>query len=362
MSSTEKMFPPGFVPGKDEAGSYVQLYADPAFTLADRIKAVDLSMLTEHSILILCKRNSHDTGVGIEDASWLEPVEKRYSSALFSLQMRLREMQSCEIRFREAIASKEYDIPAAYKALRAMFVKAIGEKVALEYVKRQLEETPPEERERQNAEHEAREKAWNEKLERRKKIYAIAKEHPGFVDDMRFDEAYYIDKYDLTDADLDELEEMLEEEREEAWKRANIPYDHIERYDYRDGYYSVPIITEKIILVRKEAGLNQRDFAKLIGYPNVNKYGKLEKGDLGSPSYREKIFLIKDVCDATCANPYWLEEDIEETVYDVEKELTATTRMEASPRYAWPMYATNKVIREWWMYQQKMKLGTGINF
>jgi len=43
-------------------------------------------------------------------------------------------------------------------------------------------------------------------------------------------------------------------------------------------------------------------------------------------------------------------------VYDVEKELTATTVGEANPGYAWPMYATNKLIREWWMYQQKMKL------
>lgn len=355
--NTEKMFPPGFVPGMNDAETYVRLYADPAFTLADRIKAVDLSVLTEHSILVLCKRNSHDTGVGIEDPSWVWPVEKRYSSVSFSLQMRLRELQSCETRFREAISSKEYDIPAAYKALRVMFVKALGEKVAVEYVKRQLEETSPEERERQNAAHEAREKAWSEKLERRKKIYAIAKEHPGFVDDMRFDEAYFIEKYDLTDADLDEIEEMLEEEREEARKRANIPYDHIERYDYRDGYYSVPIITEKIKMVRKAAGLNQREFAKLIGYPNANKYAKLEKGELGSPKYREKIELVKDVCDATCANPYWLEEDVEETVYDVEKELTATTIPEANPGYAWPMYATNKVIREWWLYQQKMKIG-----
>ena len=354
--NTEKMFPPGFVPGKDDVETYARLYSDSSFTLAERINSLDISVLTEEALHNLCKRNPHDTGVGIEDSSDLWPVERRYSLARTGLHIELNDLNSREIRFRKAVLSNKSDIPAAYKGLRAMFIKAVGQKVAVEYVKRQLEATSPEERERQNAAYAAREKAWTEKLERRKKIYAIAKEHPGFADDMRFDEQYYIEKYELTDADLDEIEEMAEEEREEWRKRANIPYDHIERYDYRDGYYSVPIITEKIKMVRKEAKLNQRDFAKLIGYPNVNKYAKLEKGELGSPTYREKIELIKNVCDATCANPYWLEADVEETVYDVEKELTATTVGEANPGYAWPMYATNKLIREWWMYQQKMKL------
>ena len=310
--STEKMFPVGFVPGKDEAEAYRQLYTDPAFTLERKIESIDLSSLSEAAVLALCKRNPHETGVGIGNPDGLEPVDQRYSLAQIALHFGLQDLRAREIRFRQAITDKEDDIPAAYKALRTTFVTAVGQKVALEYVKHQLAGTTKEELEQQKAAYEAREKAWAEKQERRKKIDAIAKEHLGFVDDMRFDEAYYIEKYDLTEADLDELDEMLEEERQEARKRANIPWDHVERYDWLEGYYSVPIITEKIKMVRKAAGINQRDFAKLIGYPNVNKYAKLEKGALGSPRYPEKISLIKDVSDATGANPYWLEEDTEE--------------------------------------------------
>ena len=88
----------------------------------------------------------------------------------------------------------------------------------------------------------------------------------------------------------------------------------------------------------------------MIGYPNANRYGKFEKGELGSLTYWTKIDLIKDVCDATCANPYWLEEDYEETLYEVDKELTAQTAEYMEP---WSMFATNKVIREWWMKRQK---------
>ena len=353
--TTEKMFPAGFVPGKEEVRDYVRLYEDPGFTLADRINAVDLSMLNRDALLGICKRNPFETGVGLENPDRIDPVEKRCSFARSGLEYELGNLRSREIRFREAISEKEYDIPAAYKALRATFVTALGRKVALEYVKQQLAETTPEERKRQNAAYEVREKALQDKLERRKKIWAIAKEHPGFVDDMRFDGEYYVEKYGLTDADLEEIDEMVEEEEEEARKRANIPYDHIEHYDWRDGYYGVPIIAEKIRMVRKAAGLSQRDFAKLIGYPNANKYAKIEKGELGSLTYWAKIDLIKDVSDATGANPYWLEKDLEETVYDVDGEATAKTASEADPYGAWPMYATSKLIREWWMRQQMLR-------
>ena len=359
--NTEKMLPAGFVPGKDETAAYALLYADPAFTLAARIASIELSMLTEDAVRAICKRNSFETGVGIEDPARLEPVDKRCFHAQRGLEYGLSELHAREIRFRDAITSKESDIPAAYKALRTTFITVVGQKVALEYVKRQLENTTPEEIRQQNRDYEAREKAWRDKLASRKKIYAIAEEHPGFVDDMQFDEAYYIEKYDLTDADLKELELMLEEEREEARKRANIPYNHIERYDWFKGYYSVPIIAEKIKMIRKETKLNQRDFARLIGYPNVNRYAKFEKGEDGTPRGHEKYELIKAVCDATSANPYWLEEDREETIYDVDEENTAKTIAEADPLYNPPMYATNKVIREWWVTYMQRKIDIAKN-
>lgn len=73
---------------------------------------------------------------------------------------------------------------------------------------------------------------------------------------MRFDGEYYIEKYGLTDADLDELDEMVEEERAEEQRRASIPFDHVERYDWREGYYCVPVIAEKLKMIRKAAKIS----------------------------------------------------------------------------------------------------------
>ena len=184
--TTEKMFPSGFVPGKDGAEVYRHLYSDPEFTLEDKINSIELSSLSEAAVLTLCKRNRHETGVGIENPEWLEPVNQRYNLTQISLRFGLQNLRACEIRFREAIGDNEDDLPAAYKALRTTFITVVGQKVAMEYVKHQLAGTTPEELERQKFAYEAKEKALKEKLERRKKIYAIAKEHPDFVDDMRF--------------------------------------------------------------------------------------------------------------------------------------------------------------------------------
>ena len=62
----------------------------------------------------------------------------------------------------------------------------------------------------EKARKETADKAWEEKWARRKKIFAIAKEHPGFVSDMQFDEEYFIETYHLSEEDLREIEEMVE--------------------------------------------------------------------------------------------------------------------------------------------------------
>ena len=287
------------------------------------------------------RRNPFDTCYQWETPA--RPVEERQKHLLFGHER--RRLESCVKRIRD-----EGLTPVGYKNARAALIKAIGEKGAMEYNRREADRLGEAGLRKQKEAYEAWEKAADEKRNRRKKIYAIAREHPGFASDMQFDGEYYIEKYGLTDADLDELDEMVEEEREEVRKRANIPLDHVERYDWREGYYSVPVLAEKLKMIRKAAKINQRDFAKLIGYPNVNKYGKFEKGELGNPTYWVKIDLIKDVCDATCANPYWLEADYEETLYGVDEEMTAQAAEYTEP---WSMYATNRVIREWWMELQK---------
>ena len=348
------MFPEGFVPGTDDLEVYRTLYADPSFSLNNRIQAVDISVLSARALATICRRNAHETGVGLENSPWLEPVDDRFGLAQISLRFCLADLEAREFRFRKAVTSDEEDLPAAFKALRTTFVTALGAKVALEYVRQELERTSPEEREQQKRAYEEKEKAWREKQARRNKIYEIAREHPGFASEMETDGAYYVEKYALTEEDLKELDLMVEEERKEARKRAEIPFDHVERYDWREGYYSVPVLTEKIRMIRKAAKITQRDFAKLIGYRNANKYAKLERGELGSPRRAEKMELIRDVCDATGANPYWLENDSDKTVYDVRQDETAATAAEADSLDDWPMYATRKVVREWWVERKRL--------
>ena len=121
---------------------------------------------------------------------------------------------------------------------------------------------------------------------------------------------------------------------------------------------NIPIKAIKIRNLRKQIKKNQRDFAKLIGYPNVNKYALLEMGELekiGLSLYEAfPDSLIKDICDATDANPYWLEDSSEESIYDVDEERTAKTTEEARSSFnMYAMFTTSKVIREWWMKKKK---------
>ena len=46
---------------------------------------------------------------------------------------------------------------------------------------------------------------------------------------------------------------------------------------------------------------------------------------------------------------------VEESLYEVNEDETARTAAEAKPVYGWPMYATNKVIREWWIKKNSDK-------
>lgn len=60
--------------------------------------------------------------------------------------------------------------------------------------------------------------------------------------------------------------------------------------------------------------------------------------------------MIKRVVDATYANPYWLEIDDEESLYDVDEDRTAMTVEEAeNPWDPYPMFADARVIRYWWI-------------
>lgn len=348
--TTEKMLPEGFMPGKDELLFYRDQYAsDASFSLFTRIDSFDISLLNTESIEAFCKRYSSYTGVG--DSGWWEPMRDRARLMAVSFMFEKSNFERAEQRFRDHPDEK------SYKNLRAAFSAVIGQKVCLEYLKKKEAFMTEAQHAAEKARKEMKDKAWEEKRARRKKILAIAKEHPGFVSDMQFDEEYFIETYHLSDEDQKEIDEMVEEEEAERRKRDNIPYDHIEKYDYWDGYYSVPILAEKLRRIRKTLKMNQRDFAKLISFPNANKYMKYEQGKLDRLDKREKTELIKNVCDATCANPYWLEKELEETVYEADEDQTAKTVKEARSLYEYPMFAANSVIRQWWIQNQKWLKG-----
>ena len=339
MATTEKMLPKGMMPGKDEFEKYKELYlGDPSFSLVDRIEGFDSTTLKKEYIEAFCKRYSGYTGVG--DEAYDEPVARRSSMMMFSHQNDVEEMQRRESKFRQDPSEK------TYKNLRSAFSTAAGTKVCRDYLAGLAAQMTPEEHRAEEERYVANQEAWNKKYERIKKIREIASSDPDFMEDLDY---YGLDN----EEDLAIIDELMDEEPE------YIPYGHVREYSSaRREYVSIPIKAVKIKALRKQIKKNQRDFAKLIGYPNVNKYALLEMGEL------EKIglslydafpdSLIKDICDATDANPYWLEDNSEESIYNVDEEKTAKTTKEAMDDFnMYAMFTTSKVIREWWMEKKK---------
>ncbi len=337
MASTEKMLPDGYMPGKEELEKYYRLYQDPEFSLSTQIESFDSCSLPDKYIQTFCSRNPHYTGIGKKiDPEWLDPIDKRCEMMRFSYQMDMQDFHWKEERFRREGSE------AAYKALRAAFVTCIGGKICTDYVQMEFENTSEEELSQQKMAHAAKEAEWEAKQERRKKIAAIAKADPYFLEDT--------DYYDLDEEDIAEAEAMIEESKprylEPGWTEA---------YDARRGYYITPVIAVKVQMARKAVKLTQREFAKKIGYPNVNRYALLEQGrleDLGLSLYRAfPKEMIKNVAEVTGANPYWLEKKDEDSIYTVRKDETAKTVEEAHwDLYGWYMFTTDQVIRYWWAH------------
>lgn len=178
--------------------------------------------------------------------------------------------------------------PIAYKNARAALVTAIGIKGAAEVVKREYDRLGEEGRREQAEAYAAWEREWKEKDARRERISYIASQDPDFLKNLDF--------YGLDEADLDELDEMLEEERA--------------RYDGCSGVS----VHEKVVRIRKGwkgsngKPLTQREFAKLLDYPIV-KYAEAEKTDRygrGEPESPVEDELLEKLVMIAHANPYWL--------------------------------------------------------
>ncbi len=244
-----------------------------------------------------------------------QPVEERLSLAKLCCSM---ERQSLEA-YNKGWMQKG----VSYEAMRRRLVRAVSAKAVLCLVKREYERMSPEE-------IEAEKEVWKQYEKRREKELA---------------------EQEALDNKPDE--ELTEEEwrqiKEENW----LPAGYMFVYDRYRMKQRVPILTQKLLKLRKVLGLTQRDFAKQIGY-NINKYGKLEQGkleELGLQDLYEAFPMefTRKVVEETGVNPYWLLKNREDSLDEVEKDQKAMSWEEAVPGVFedWKMFASQEVIEAW---------------
>ena len=352
MATTEKMLPPGMMPGKEEIEKYTRLYADPDFSLSGLIESFDSSVLSEDYERTFCKRYPYYTLVGndedVKGWEW-DPLVHRTDLMKISHRGDMEEFERAEERFRVQSSLGGEKLEKAYKTLRSKFSTAIGSKVCLDYLKNQTAAFTSEELEKQRQDfkkwEEERNKEWKKQQERQEYYYQILSNDPDLED---------LEYYSLTEEEVKELKALREEMMDGP---EPVPEGYVSEYHYIKGTRILPIKSVKLRMLRKALKINQRDFAKRIGYPNVNKYAKLEQGELADIDlniyYAFPDDMIRAVVDATYCNPYWLEDDLEDSIYMVDEEQTADNKEDAcgndNTNWDYPMFVTAKVIREWWV-------------
>ena len=252
------------------------------------LDSFDPTVLDEKYLNECARRNPYETCYKWDTPS--KPIKERLE---FSQRMVRNDRQTLTVAVNRI--KKEGLTPLIYKKAREALVRCIGQKGALEYNRREFERLGEAGRKRQAEAYAAYEKARNEKSARQEKIIDLARADPYFLE--------HIEDYELNEAELDELDEMLEAERKRG-------------YEYQASVH------EKVIRVRKGfKGSNgkpliQRDFAKLIDYP-INKYAEAEKVDKwgreSEPESPVDFDLLEKLVMICHANPYWLfDSDCEE--------------------------------------------------
>lgn len=218
------------------------------------LDAFDPTSLEQRYVNECARRNPYDTCYRWDTPS--RPIEERLRHSEWALDRYRQELQSCVRRIESEGLSSQ-----TYKLARGALIKAIGEKGAAEYNRREYERLGEDGRQRQAEEY----KQW--------------------------------------EADC---AAELEREEQEA-----IDSD---TYDYYDP---APVsVHEKVVRIRKGLKasngrpLTQRDFAKYIGYP-INKYIEAEKIDRwpnrGNRDESEVDYELLEKLVMIChANPYWL--------------------------------------------------------
>ncbi|MBR2811029.1 MAG: hypothetical protein IKD69_06575, partial [Solobacterium sp.] len=232
------------------------------------------------------------------------------------------------------------------------FSKCVGIMACREYVKKELDGWKEDDLIAHKEAHEAKEQAARDRYDRKEFLKQLLAAHP------------YLEPgdYGLSKEDKKLIDEIWQESQEAYYEEMKYGEGWVERYmTYARDYTYVPVISLKITMLRKDAGMVQREFAKMIEYGNVNRYSLLEQGRLDklglslASAFDDE--LIRNICEATNGNPYWLESLDPDTLDFVDKELTAKTKEEAMPQdfRMCPMYATGKVIRQWWRQKKAKK-------
>ena len=249
--------------------------------------------LDEKYINECARRNPYVTCYKWEkDGLAAEPIEGRMNSSESYLKFARRDLEACAARI-----ATEGLTPTIYNNARAALIKAIGEKGAAEYNRREYERLGEDGRRRQ------------------------------------------MEEYQQWAADREQQRKKEEKEFERA----------LEAGVYWYGEYEPVSMHRKIVKIRKGVlasngkPLTQRDFAKYIGYP-INKYVEAEKTDRygwnsetgESPVEFELLEKLVMICHA---NPYWLFDDeyeADDAAYGVEEDWCQAC-----------VFATPDVILKW---------------
>ena len=211
------------------------------------LDSFDPTVLEEKYINECARRNPYDTCYRWDTPP--RPIEERVRHSQWAVQNERQELERCAARIEEEGLS-----PLTYKLARAALIKAIGEKGAAEYNRREYDRLGEIGRRRQAEEYRQWEAEW----------------------------------------------EARREEQEE-----NIGW-----YDPEPAS-----VHEKVVRVRKGLKasngkpLTQREFAKLLSYP-INKYTEAEKTDRygrnSEPESEVEYELLEKLIMICHANPYWL--------------------------------------------------------
>mgnify|MGYP002625580607 FL=1 len=250
------------------------------------LDAFDPTILDDKYINECARRNPYVTCYKWEeDGLAPEPIEGRIESSKTYLSFAKRDLEECVERIRT-----EGMTPTVYKLARAALIKAIGEKGAEEYNRREYERLGEEGR-KQQAEGYHR---WLQERQRAREEQEVLE--PGVY------------------------------------------------YDYVASMHEKVVKIRKGVLGSNGKPLTQRDFAKYIGYP-INKYAEAEKTDRYGRGQEESVVeyeLLEKLIMICHANPYWLFDDEAEADY-AEYDMSGLAGMGDAPC----VFTTPDMILRW---------------